>query len=63
MLTIEVTYLDERLDIMLKKILWALAPVIASKLLNKRRQGQANGKYSRGASGKNYGKNYGKKRR
>jgi hypothetical protein len=33
---------------MLKKILWMLAPVIASKLLGKRQQGRANTKYSRG---------------
>ncbi|MHA7247614.1 hypothetical protein [Arthrobacter tecti] len=41
---------------MLKKILWALASVIASKVLGKRRNGQTNTKYSRG-------KSYGKKRR
>ena len=33
---------------MLKKILWMLAPVIASKLLGKRQQGRASTKYSRG---------------
>lgn len=33
---------------MLKKILWALAPVIASKLLSKGRQGRTNTRYMRG---------------
>ncbi|WP_268760483.1 hypothetical protein [Arthrobacter sp. Soil782] len=33
---------------MLKKILWMLAPVIASKLLGKRQQGQTSAKNTRG---------------
>lgn len=35
---------------MLKKLLWALAPIVVSKVLGRRRQGQMNSKYPRGTN-------------